>query len=168
LIVGEQDADADTDSEGDERGRDDGAGAGRSVDDGGIVLRHVNDLRIGRLNDVDGLAGDLLDFDLLLLIAAERSGGVGLGAEALDRGGHLCLIGRHGRPIATSRQAIDIFEARSLRSGPSKFAALFCAPSVRAACGFWLEASPFLEKYAFAAASADLGKERVGVKSNWR
>jgi hypothetical protein len=106
LVVGEQDANADADSEGDERGCDDGAGAGRSVDDGGIVLRHVNDLRIGRLNDVDGLAGDLLDFDLLLLIAAERSGGVGLGPKALDGSSHLSLIGRRG--LADRGVVVDV------------------------------------------------------------
>ena len=106
LVVGEQDANADTDSEGDERGCDDGAGAGRRVDDGGVVLRHVDDLRIGGLDDVDGLAGDLLDFNLLLLIAAERSGGVGLRAKALDGGSYLCLIRRHG--LADRGVVVDV------------------------------------------------------------
>lgn len=73
LVIRDQESDADTDAEGDERGCYDGACAGGDVDDGGIVLRDVNDLRIGRLNDVDGLACDLLDLNLLLLIAAERT-----------------------------------------------------------------------------------------------
>jgi hypothetical protein len=73
LVVRDQESDADTYAEGDERGCYDGACARGDVDDGGIVLRDVNDLRIGRLNDVDGLVGDLLHLNLLLFIAAERS-----------------------------------------------------------------------------------------------
>jgi hypothetical protein len=75
MVVGEEDADADADSEGDERGCYNGAGAGRDVDDGGVVLGDVNDLRVGGLNDVDGLRliGDLLDLDGLFFIGAERS-----------------------------------------------------------------------------------------------
>jgi hypothetical protein len=71
LVIGYQEPNADAYSEGDERGCDDGAGTGSNVDDGGIVLRDVNYLRIGRLNDVDGLIGDLLHFNLLLLVGAE-------------------------------------------------------------------------------------------------
>ena len=73
LIVGDEESDTDADSEGDERGRDDGAGTGGDVDDGGVVLRDVDDLRLGGLNDVDGLIGDLLYFNLLLLVGAEGS-----------------------------------------------------------------------------------------------
>ena len=73
LVVGDEESDADAYSEGNQRGCDDGAGAGGNVDDGGVVLRDVDDLRIGRLNDVDGLIGDLLHLNLLLLVGAERS-----------------------------------------------------------------------------------------------
>ena len=58
LVVGDQESDADAYSEGNERGCYDGAGAGGNVDNGGVVLWDVDDLRIGRLNDVDGLIGD--------------------------------------------------------------------------------------------------------------
>jgi hypothetical protein len=40
------------------------------VDHSWVVLRHVNDLRIGGLNGVDGLARVLLHIHLLLLVAA--------------------------------------------------------------------------------------------------
>jgi hypothetical protein len=73
LVIGDEESDADAYSEGDERGCYDSAGAGGDVDDGGVVLRDVDDLRLGGLNDVDGLIGDLLDFDLLLLVGAEGS-----------------------------------------------------------------------------------------------
>jgi hypothetical protein len=73
LVIRDQESDTDAYTEGDERGCDNGAGAGRDIDDGGVVLGDVDDLRIGRLNDVDGLVGDLLDFDCLLFIGAERS-----------------------------------------------------------------------------------------------
>jgi hypothetical protein len=95
LVIGYQESDADAYSEGDERGCDDGAGAGGNVDDGGVVLRDVDDLRIGRLNDVDGLIGDLLHLNLLLLVGAKGSSGIGLAAQALDGGSHLGLVGRH-------------------------------------------------------------------------
>ncbi len=52
-------------------------------------------MRLGGLNDVDGLVGDLLNFDCLLLIGAEGSCGVGLAAEALDGCGDFGLVGRH-------------------------------------------------------------------------
>lgn len=58
-------------------------------------MRDVDDLRLGRLNDVDGLTGDLLDLDGLLLVGAEGSCGVGLAAEALDGCGDFLLVGRH-------------------------------------------------------------------------
>ena len=58
-------------------------------------MRDVHDLRLGGLNNVDGLIGDLLYFDLLLLVGAEGSCGVGLTAEALDGCGAFLLVGRH-------------------------------------------------------------------------
>ena len=73
LVVGDEESDAYAYSEGDERGCDDGAGARGGVDDGGVVLRDVDDLRLRGLNDVDGLTGDLLYLDLLLLVGAEGS-----------------------------------------------------------------------------------------------
>lgn len=73
LVIRDQESDTDTYSEGDERRCYYGACAGRNIDNGGVVLGDVNDLGIGRLNDVDGLIGDLLHLNLLLLIGAERS-----------------------------------------------------------------------------------------------
>ena len=95
LIIGHQESDADAYSEGDERGCDNGAGARGNVDDGGVVLRDVDDLRIGRLDDIDGLIGDLLHLNLLLLVGAKGSSGIGLAAQALDGCSHLGLVGRH-------------------------------------------------------------------------
>jgi hypothetical protein len=73
LVARNQRSDTDTDSEGDERRCHNGARTWRSVDHGRVVLRHIDYLRIRRLNDIDGLACDLLHLNLLLLIAAERS-----------------------------------------------------------------------------------------------
>ena len=73
VACGDQCSDANAYSEGDQRGCDYGAGGGRNVDDSGVVLGDVDDLWIGGLDDVDGLVGDLLDFDSLLFIAAECS-----------------------------------------------------------------------------------------------
>jgi hypothetical protein len=98
LVVGDQESDADGCSEGDERGCDDGSGGGTCVDDGGVVLRDVDDLRLGGLNDVDGLIGDLLNLNRLLWIGAEGSGGVSLAAQALDGSGDFGLIGGHCLP----------------------------------------------------------------------
>jgi hypothetical protein len=106
LVVGDEESDADAYSEGDERGCYDGAGAGCDVDDGGVVLRDIDDLWLGGLNDVDGLIGDLLDFNLLLLVGAEGSGGVGLAAQALDGCGDFCLVGRHG--LADGGVIVDV------------------------------------------------------------
>jgi hypothetical protein len=106
LVVGDEESNADAYSEGDERGRNDGAGAGRDVDGGGVVLRDVDYLRLSGLNDVDGLIGDLLDFNLLLLVGAEGSGGVGLAAEALDGCGDLGLVGGHG--LADGGVVVDV------------------------------------------------------------
>ena len=106
MVIGYQESDADAYSEGDERGCDDGAGAGGDVDDGGVVLRDVDDLRIGRLNDVDGLIGDLLHLNLLLLVGAEGSCGIGLAAQALDGSGHLGLVGRHR--LANGGVVVDV------------------------------------------------------------
>ena len=73
LVVGYQRTDSDACTEGDESCCYDCACAGRSVHDGRVVLRDVDDLRLGGLNDVDGLIGDCLDFNLLLLVGAEGS-----------------------------------------------------------------------------------------------
>jgi hypothetical protein len=53
------------------------------------------------------LIGLLLHLDLLLLGAAQRSGVIRLGAQPLDRGSHLRLIGNHSLP--NCRIVVDIF-----------------------------------------------------------
>jgi hypothetical protein len=92
MIVDEKCSDTDAYAEADERGCHDAAGWS-DIDDGWVVLRHVDNLRIGGLNFVYGLAGGLLDINLLLRIAAQGSGGVGLRAETLNGRGYFGLIG---------------------------------------------------------------------------
>jgi hypothetical protein len=60
-------------------------------------LRHINDLRIDRLDYIDRLAGRLLHYDLLLRSGLQGARSIGLVAQALDRGGDCSLIGRKGR-----------------------------------------------------------------------
>jgi hypothetical protein len=98
LVARNQGSDSDTGSEGDEGRGHNGARTWRSVDHGRVVLRHIDYLRIRRLNDIDGLACDLLHLNLLLLIAAQRSCGIGLGAQTLDGSSYFRLIGCHSLP----------------------------------------------------------------------
>jgi hypothetical protein len=98
MVIRNQGSDTDTNSEGNERRRDDSACARPGIDHGGVILRHIDHLWTGGLNRIDGLASGLLDVDLLLCIAAQRSRGICLGAQTLDGSGYLCLVGRHGFP----------------------------------------------------------------------
>jgi hypothetical protein len=92
MIVDEESSDADAYAEADERRCHNTAGR-PDIDFGWVVLRHVDNLRIGRLNFVYGLAGGLLDINLLLRIAAQGSGGIGLRAKTLNGRGYLGLVG---------------------------------------------------------------------------
>jgi hypothetical protein len=92
MVVDEKGSDADAYTEADERGRHDAPGWS-DIDDGWVVLRHINYLRIGGLNRVYGLTRGLLDINLLLRVAAQGSGGVGLRAETLDGRSYFRLIG---------------------------------------------------------------------------
>jgi hypothetical protein len=91
-LVNHQRRDSNSDAETDQRSADDG---GRTnVNDSGIVLRDVDDLRVGRLNHVDRLTRRrLLNLDLLLLGGLQCAGCVRVGAQPLDRGSHFALIG---------------------------------------------------------------------------
>jgi hypothetical protein len=68
------------------------------VNDGWIVDRYINHLRVGRLNYVDRLAGRLLHLHLLLLIALQVPRGVRLVPQSLDRSTHCALIRRKRLP----------------------------------------------------------------------
>jgi hypothetical protein len=92
MIVDEERSDADADTKADERCCHNSTSRS-DIDDGWVVLRHIDNLRIGWLNRVYGLTGGLLDIDLLLRVAAQSSRGVGLRAETLDGGGYFGLIG---------------------------------------------------------------------------
>jgi hypothetical protein len=83
MVAGDERSDTDTDSEADERCSHDGARTGCGVNHGGVILRDVHNLRVSRLNDVNGLR-TLLHLDLQLLIAAQSSGGIGLRAQPLN------------------------------------------------------------------------------------
>jgi hypothetical protein len=98
LVARDQSSDTNTDTEGDKRRCHNSARTWRSVDHRRVVLRDIDHLRIGRLNHIDRLTGNLLDLDLLLFIAAQRSRGVGLGAQTLDGGSYLRLVGVHSLP----------------------------------------------------------------------
>ncbi len=63
-----------------------------SVHDRRLVGRHVDDLRIRRLDHDVGLRPFLLHLDLLLLVALQISGGLGLRAQVLHGVHHLRLL----------------------------------------------------------------------------
>jgi hypothetical protein len=83
MIVDEKRSDADAYAEADERRCHNTAGR-PDIDFGWVVLRYVDNLRISGLNGIDGLTGGLLDINLLLRIAAQGSGGIGLRAKTLN------------------------------------------------------------------------------------
>ena len=88
MIVDEQGADADAHSKGDERRR-----ARADIYDCRVVDGNINNLGIHGLNYIKGLAPILLQLNLLLLGGAQRTGAVGLIAQALDGSGDGSLIG---------------------------------------------------------------------------
>jgi hypothetical protein len=98
LVTRDQSSDPDTNAEGNKRRCHNGARTWRSVHHRRVILRYVDNLRIGRLNNIHRLAGDLLHLDLLLFIAAQRARGIRLRAQTLDRSSDLSLIGCHGLP----------------------------------------------------------------------
>jgi hypothetical protein len=61
-------------------------------------LRHINHLRCCRLDYINRLTLGLLHFNLLLLVAAQRSCGVCLGPQALNRGSDRSLIRQERLP----------------------------------------------------------------------
>ncbi len=105
LVVGEQCPDGNRSAEGDDGRGDDDTGAGDGVDDGGVVLWDVNDLRVSRLDDIDGLRSGL-DLDHLLGAGPEGARGVGLVAEALDGVGDLSLVAADG--LADGGVVVDV------------------------------------------------------------
>lgn len=61
-------------------------------------MRHVHDLRIGRLNHINRLPSRRFYRHGLLRVAAQRARCIGLGAQALNGVGDTGLIGREGVP----------------------------------------------------------------------
>ena len=98
LVGHQQSPNANSHTERNQRLRDNDGGGRANVNDGGIILRHIDYLRAGRLDHVDRRASGLLDFHLLLLVGAQGTRGVGLRAQALNRGGYYSLIRRKGLP----------------------------------------------------------------------
>ncbi len=94
MVRNEQSANPDPHSESDHRCRNDAAGGRPNVNCGGVILRHIDDLRIRRLNYIHSLACRLLHLDRLLRIAAKRTSGIGLSPQSLNRLRHSSLISR--------------------------------------------------------------------------
>jgi len=93
LVAGDHRSNRDSRSKSDQRCGGD-VRAGRDVDNGGIVNRDIDNLRICRLDDVDRLTCGLLHFHLILVVAAQCARSIGLSAQTLNRCGNRRLIGR--------------------------------------------------------------------------
>jgi hypothetical protein len=91
LVIGDQRPDRDPRAKTDQRSRDHCV-RGLDINDGRIILRHINHLRIRRLNYIYRLTGRLLYLYLLLGITTQSARGVGLRAQALNRSRDRCLI----------------------------------------------------------------------------
>jgi hypothetical protein len=92
-LVVYQHTDSNAGPEGDQRGRHDVAwGWAAHVHLLGYILRDIDNLWIGRLDDHHLSAVLVLDGDRLVIIAVERPCGVGLLAQCLDGGRHRSLI----------------------------------------------------------------------------
>ena len=79
-IVDQQRPNRDPRSESDQRRYDNSSWVGFDVNHGGIVDRHINHLRVGGLDDIDGLPRRLLHFHLLLGSTVQRPSRIGLGS----------------------------------------------------------------------------------------
>jgi hypothetical protein len=72
-----------------------------------IVDRHVDDLRVCRLDHIDRLGGHLLYLYGLLLIALQRPRCISLGPQPLDRGTDCSLVG--GKCLTDGGEIVDVF-----------------------------------------------------------
>jgi hypothetical protein len=106
LVGHQQGANANSHAERNQRRANDDGGGRANVNDGGIVLRDIHDLRASRLDHVDGRATGLLHLYGLLLIAAQVARVVGLSAQALNRGGHRSLVRR--KRLADGGVIVDV------------------------------------------------------------
>ena len=79
---------------------------GRTVDDGRIVSRHIDDLRVGLLNDNDLLALDNFCFHFLLLSGLKIARVLGLFPHPLNGIHHVGLLGQ--KRVAQIGSPLDI------------------------------------------------------------
>ena len=79
-VVNQQSPNRDSRSESDQRGHDHSVWAGSDINHGGIVDRHINHLRVGWLDDINGLSRRLLHLHLLLGSTVQRPGRISLGS----------------------------------------------------------------------------------------
>ncbi len=95
-----------------------------AVHDRRLVGRHVDDLRIRRLDHDVGLRPFLLHLDLLLLVALQISGGLGLPAQVLHGVHHLRLL-REERVAQLLRPGeVLVHPVQHLGEGGQRFDAL--------------------------------------------
>ena len=79
-----------------------------------VIGRHVHDLRIGRLNGNGGLAALSLGRDGLFLAGLQGAGRGGLGAQPLDRRGHVGLLTdqRIAQLLGPVEMVVELFQNR--------------------------------------------------------
>jgi hypothetical protein len=86
---------------------DDNNGRRTDINGRGIIDRHINDLRVCRLDHIDRLRRYLLYLHGLLLIASQRSRCVGLRSQSLDRSTDCSLVGAKCR--ADGGEIVHVF-----------------------------------------------------------
>lgn len=106
LIAGDQSANGNPRSERDQGGANNRASARPRIDNRRIVLRHINHLRIRRLNHINGLAWRLLYLHRLLRVASQRPSSISLCAQPLNgvRDGGLIVRER----LTDGRVVVDV------------------------------------------------------------
>ena len=147
LVGNHQRTDADADAKSDHRRR---RRCASDVHHCRIILRHINNLRIGRLNDIHRLSARRLYLHFLLGIGAQCSRFISLRAQTLNRSRYGSLIGEkgiadggvvvnvlrhHGQNIRKIHQSdecrIEPLLLRGVREGGAGQSAMLMQPVVR-------------------------------------
>jgi hypothetical protein len=174
-IVNQQRSNAYSHAETDQRSHDHRIRTGRDVDHRRIVLRHINHLRIGRLNYIDCLACGLLHQHLLLCRASQRSRRICLVPEPLNRGGDRSLVSRKrladgGIVINVLRHHLQHLRKIHQRDKCRIESLLLCRVGQCSARKPQVVLKPILDIQNFLRirrGGGDLGKQGVRVKCDW-